>query len=690
MGLSGIVTATDDFTLKWTTTTGLNGYIGPVTKDINNDGIDEIFIAGLKNPSGPKGRIVCLNGLTGSIVWEKDFQIGYVDFHVPLAIGDLNNDGIYELVQTAADRTVARYANNGTELWNVSVPSGWHQFIIADVDSTGYPYVYVSYHDDIAPYTAKVSKLYGRNGTVAAQADMYYSCYGGVSAADINNDGQCEILVSDRSAGKGMRCYDKNLNLLWYMNEITCSSHCLIPVNITGDSKLEVVALKQSSYGSETGGIYVLNSDGTKVSGKCSQNLGLACHSQPAVYDIDKDGHVELITCFGTHVKIWDLVSWSLDAELTDAVVSEPPDIANVMGDDNLEIISCAAMIKIYDSTYTLIGTINTNAGASVVQDTDNDGLNELILLRNNSLCVYDTLAEAPTPRVRTDAPYYSERRADAGVYVAPIGGESDENTIPFTPNNPSPLNGAINQATTVDLIWSGGDPDAGDTVTYDVFFGTTSTPSKIASNQSATSYDLGVLNYGTTYYWKILAWDNHGASTAGPVWHFDTIATPDTTPPTISGVGVSTSNPMDTQLSFGWENFSAVVTDNVAVQTVRLLLTCPDASTLNLSMTNRQGTTTYYYRTTLSSYGNYSYRVWARDTAGNRQTSSSSLVSKPPNWDINNDGHCSILDQVCLSSQYSRIGNSGWIREDVDNNGFVQVLDFIYISNHYGETWWA
>jgi len=442
----------------------------------------------------------------------------------------------------------------------------------------------------------------------------------------------------------------------------------------------------------ESGGIYVVDANGVKVPGKYSGNLGLGCHVQPAVYDVDKDGRLELITCFGTYPKVWDLGTWSLDATLSDMVCSEPPDIANVMGNSDLEIIACAGSIKIYDSTYTLVQTIATHAYASVVQDIDNDALNELILLRNNSIRVYDTLAEAPTPRVRTDTPYYSERRTCAGVYVAPIGTGTEENVAPFTPYNPSPMNGGTGQALTVDLSWSGGDPDAGDTVTYDVYFEAgDATPDVLVSNdQVGTSYDPGVLTAGQTYYWQIIALDNHGASTAGPVWHFETIAAPDTTPPTISGVGVITSNPMDTQLSFGWENFSAVVTDNVAVQTVRLLLTCPNASTLNLSMTNQQGTTTYYYRTTLSSYGNYSYRVWARDTAGNSQTSSSSLISKPPNWDINNDGVCSILDQVCLSLQYSRIGNTGWIREDVDNNGFVQVLDFIYISNHYGETWWT
>jgi hypothetical protein len=31
-------------------------------------------------------------------------------------------------------------------------------------------------------------------------------------------------------------------------------------------------------------------------------------------------------------------------------------------------------------------------------------------------------------------------------------------------------------------------------------------------------------MSYSTDYYWKIVSWDNHGASTTGPIWDFTTI----------------------------------------------------------------------------------------------------------------------------------------------------------------------
>ncbi|MBE3120857.1 MAG: DUF2341 domain-containing protein [Thermoplasmata archaeon] len=96
-------------------------------------------------------------------------------------------------------------------------------------------------------------------------------------------------------------------------------------------------------------------------------------------------------------------------------------------------------------------------------------------------------------------------------------------NNPPNTPTAPVPANGATNVSINTQLSWTGGDPDGGDIVSYDVYFATTNPPIKVISNQSATTYNAGILAYNTHYYWTIVAWDNHGASTAGPMWSFTT-----------------------------------------------------------------------------------------------------------------------------------------------------------------------
>jgi len=96
-------------------------------------------------------------------------------------------------------------------------------------------------------------------------------------------------------------------------------------------------------------------------------------------------------------------------------------------------------------------------------------------------------------------------------------------NSPPNVPNSPSPSDGASDVSITSDVSWTGGDPDAGDIVTYDVYFGTSSSPPQIVSNQSATSYDPSTLDYDTTYYWMIVAWDDNSTSTTSVVWSFTT-----------------------------------------------------------------------------------------------------------------------------------------------------------------------
>jgi PKD repeat protein len=101
----------------------------------------------------------------------------------------------------------------------------------------------------------------------------------------------------------------------------------------------------------------------------------------------------------------------------------------------------------------------------------------------------------------------------------------SGGNNLPTAPGNPNPANHATDVSVNAVLSWTAsGDPDPGDTVTYDVYFGTTTPPTtKVSSNQSVTTYDPGTMNYDTKYYWQIIAWDNHNASNSSLIWDFTT-----------------------------------------------------------------------------------------------------------------------------------------------------------------------
>ncbi len=100
------------------------------------------------------------------------------------------------------------------------------------------------------------------------------------------------------------------------------------------------------------------------------------------------------------------------------------------------------------------------------------------------------------------------------------------DDTPPFIPSNPSPLNESINVDIFTNISWIGGDPD-GDNVTYDIYFGTSSNPPIVMLSYENLTYYPGILGYNTQYFWRIDAWDTYGYSTTGPTWTFTTKENP-------------------------------------------------------------------------------------------------------------------------------------------------------------------
>jgi uncharacterized protein (TIGR02145 family) len=96
-------------------------------------------------------------------------------------------------------------------------------------------------------------------------------------------------------------------------------------------------------------------------------------------------------------------------------------------------------------------------------------------------------------------------------------------NRPPSVPEVPTPENQAIEQPTFLEMSWTCSDIE-GDPITYDIYLGTDNPPAtKVTSDLTGEYLSMGGLDENTTYYWKVVAKDDHDNSTAGPVWSFST-----------------------------------------------------------------------------------------------------------------------------------------------------------------------
>jgi len=102
-------------------------------------------------------------------------------------------------------------------------------------------------------------------------------------------------------------------------------------------------------------------------------------------------------------------------------------------------------------------------------------------------------------------------------------------NSPPSMLSSPVPAAHAANVPIDVGLSWAGGDPDDENTMTYHVYFGTNETPDfketvgPYSATQTSILYNLEPLDYGTVYYWQIVASDNHGVIRQSEIWSFTT-----------------------------------------------------------------------------------------------------------------------------------------------------------------------
>ncbi len=163
--------------------------------------------------------------------------------------------------------------------------------------------------------------------------------------------------------------------------------------------------------------------------------------------------------------------------------------------------------------TYTV--EVSENSSFSPISQTKTTGATSITISLEKGIAFYW--------RVRAKDSK-NDSSANSTVVQFYTEGDGISNHLPFAPVLVAPaLNETVTGASTT-LSWTASDVDTGDTLTFDVYFGTTNPPTTKEEWSNLTANSLSVNLSGTsTYYWKVVVKDDKGGQTIGQIWDFKT-----------------------------------------------------------------------------------------------------------------------------------------------------------------------
>ncbi len=261
--------------------TGLGQFHYAVTADLDADGLPEILI------SNRLGWLYCISG-KGELIWRhrlEPYQLSMT------AVGDIDNDGEPEIVYGTANHHLIAIDRNGHVEWDTRIDplNMWRTYpLIADTNADGMAEVYsmCARRSDGTGLAA----VNGKDGRLLWEGVMTHKAYCALAAADLDGDGQQEILAGDK--GTTLACFDSNGTMRWrsfLKGRGIWTRPSVADVNGDGSYEIIVTVRDQSSLGHSW---YILNSNGD-VLGSYAQEGG--CFGEPLVADIDGDGQLEVV-----------------------------------------------------------------------------------------------------------------------------------------------------------------------------------------------------------------------------------------------------------------------------------------------------------------------------------------------------------------------------------------------------------
>ena len=392
--------------------------VGPLI-DTNGDGrIDDndepivVFASHSGFVDGNAARLRTVNGRTGEEIWSVTASSLLTDASAHPALGDIDGDGIPEIVMYRYYGGVVAINNDGSTKWISNLPPdpGYYNYggiSLADIDGDGNVEIFARNH------------ILNSDGSIRWVAPVSTGHYVISYAADMDMDGTQEIII-------GSRIYRIDGSDYW--DNSNKGNSFSVVANFDNDPYPEMV-VKSSRYQ-----ISLLDHDGSHLWTSAIPGRG---GGAPTVSDLDGDGMPEIGIAGGSYYAVYNhdgSLLWS--SRISDSSQSTGSTAFDFDGDGKTEIVySDQAYLRIYDGAtgnvvYQISHGARTATEYPVVADIDGDNHAEILVVgdANSSTRGVRALEDANDSWVAT--------RRIWNQYAYHIDNVNDDGTIPKNPSH--------------------------------------------------------------------------------------------------------------------------------------------------------------------------------------------------------------------------------------------------------------
>ena len=352
---------------------GVIPLVANLTDDDENGEIDlcdtpdiVVVATNLGQPPVPPGHIYVLDGGTGNLHFSIDTGVSWAG--TP-AIGDIDGDGISEIVALTHDLQVIAFEHDGTPKWGPVGPVGFVNYgtalAMADLDADGDVEIF---GDDV---------VLDHEGNLLWSSNYHWQ-YTGTTAADLDDDGDLELI-------QGNRAWHHDGSAYYQAAGVGEGFPQVADLDDDGRPEILVTTVKGFSIleddGSVKPGVHNLTPTGDPVT-------SLNWRRPATVHDFDGDGKAEFAQSSAAHYTVYEpdpvAIVWS--ADVLDASGISAGTAFDFLGDGIAEAMYAdETKLFVYDGEGVPLLTTDRSSGTMIeyptVADVDNDGSAEILFV---------------------------------------------------------------------------------------------------------------------------------------------------------------------------------------------------------------------------------------------------------------------------------------------------------------------